>query len=154
MDVRKKRDGLIMKYNIGFKISFIMYTLALVALPYMTARTWADIIALLFVVAVFYELFYLFYLRKKDNVKLSRAIAQYFLYLLISLELYVLINCIDLAVNGYTPTDFLGNSIGEAVYGLKAIIEDKMGVFVFGHIIVIATIYQIIYAIATKRSRR
>ena len=136
-----------MRYKLPFKLSFIMYTLALFALPYMTAKYWADIIAFFFIVAVCYQLLYLFCLRKKDKLKFGRVIAQYFLYLLLSLELWTVLNCADLAINGYTPTDILGTPIGETVYGWDAITGDSIGLFIFIAIMLTATIYQIIYGI-------
>lgn len=135
-----------MKHGLLFKVSFIMYALALFALPYVSAKKWADSIMLLFVAAVCYQLIYMFWLRKKDGLKLIRVIAQYFLYLLLSLELWTVFSCIDLAINGYTPTDFLGTSIGETVYGWSAITGDSITALVFTVIILTATIYQIIYA--------
>lgn len=136
-----------MKYNLLFKLSFIMYILVLFAAPYISAQNWADIIALIFCVTVCYQVLYLFYLRKKDKLKFIRVLGQFFLYLLLSLELWTILACVDLAVNGCIPTDFLGNQIGERVYGWEAITEDGFGFYIYKIILLVATIYQFIYAL-------
>lgn len=140
--------------NSMFLMSFIMYSVILFASPYVTARTWADVIMLIFLVAVCYQLVYLFYLRKKDNLKFGRCLALYFLCLFGSLEIYAILYYADLAVNGYTPTDFLGNQTGETVYGLRAVKDDGWAHFVFVPLFIICTIYQIIYFVVVSRKGR
>ncbi len=140
-----------MKYRLPFKLSFIVYILAMFALPYITAKLWADVVAGFFVVAVCYQLVYVFYLSKKNNLTLGRVIAQYFLYLLLSAEIWAVLSRVDLAINGYTPTDVLGNRLGETIYGLNAITEDVFGLICVGVIVVIATIYQLLYLRGLKK---
>lgn len=142
-----------MKYNVLFKLSFIMYTFIIFAGPYVTAKSWADMIALLFVITVGYQMLYLFYLRKKEHFKFGRTIAQYFLYALMSLELWTVLHSVDLAINGFSKTDWFGSSSGETVYGWEAITGDGISFFIYSVIMIGATIYQIIYAMILTRMK-
>lgn len=142
-------------FYILFLLSFIMYSVILFVAPYVTARLWADIIMYIFIVAVCYQLVYLFYLRRKDNLKFGRTLALYFLCLFSSLEIYVALSYVDLAVNGYTPTDILGNIVGETVYGWNAIQSDGFANFFFVPFLCVCTLYQIIYfAVASRKGRK
>lgn len=143
-----------MKYNLFFKLSFIIYTLALFASPYVSARIGADIVILFFIAAVVYQLIYLFHLRKKDNLTFTRVLAQYFFYALLSLELWAILCCINSAINGYTPSDILGNAIGEKVYGWDAITGDGIGFYFYKIVILTATIYQIVYALVLNTLKK
>ena len=46
-----------------FKLSFITYTLLIIASPYLTAQTWADICLFLFIGALIYQFLFLCHLR-------------------------------------------------------------------------------------------
>ena len=67
------------KYDFIFKIAFINYLLVLIARPYITGRTWADIILFMFIFSCVYQIIYIFYLRKKENLTFLKSIANYFL---------------------------------------------------------------------------
>ena len=136
-----------MKYNLLFKLSFIMYILIIFARPYVSAKVWADAILVLFVVAVGYQLLYLFCFRKKEHLKFGRTIAQYFLCSLLSLEVWTVLHCGDLFINGFTPRDWLGSFIGETVYGWAAITGDGIDFFCYSAIVIVSTIYQIVYGL-------
>ncbi|MBE5864916.1 MAG: hypothetical protein E7292_01720 [Lachnospiraceae bacterium] len=141
-------------YYLFFLLSFIMYSVILFAVPYVTAQLWADITMYIFIVAIGYQLIYLFYLRKKDNLKFGGAVALYFLCLFISLEMFGILYYVDLAVNGYTPTDFLGNQIGETVYGWTAIGSDGWANYILVPFFLISILYQAIYMIAVFKKGR
>ena len=143
-----------MKYNLLFKLSFIMYILIIFARPYVSAKVWADAILVLFVVAVGYQLLYLFYFRKKEHLKFGRTIAQYFLCSLLSLEVWTVLHCGDLFINGFTPRDWLGSFIGETVYGWAAITGDGIDFFGYSAIVIVSTIYQIVYAMVFIRKKK
>ena len=64
-----------------FKISFASYILILCASPYVTAQAWADFSVFIFIIVIIYHLLYIFVFRKKENLSLAKAIANYFLYL-------------------------------------------------------------------------
>ena len=103
----------------------------------MSAKVWADAIVILFVIAVGYQLLYLFHLRKKEHLKFGRAIAQYFLCFLLSLEVWTVLHCADLFINGFTPRDWLGSFIGETVYGWAAITGDGIDFFCYSAIMLV-----------------
>lgn len=143
----------IKKYNLLFKLSFSLYILIIFARPYVSAKVWADAIVILFVIAVGYQLLYLFHLRKKEHLKFGRAIAQYFLCFLLSLEVWTVLHCADLFINGFTPRDWLGSFIGETVYGWAAITGDGIDFFCYSAIMLVSTIYQIVYAMVFIRKK-
>lgn len=144
------------KYSISiiFALSFLTYGIALSVSQYVTARLWADCLALLFGVAVFYELLYIVVLRKKESVSLGKAIAFYFLCFFTECELIVACYYVRLFVRGYTPSDFLGNVNGETVYGFKAIAADIWVLFIFVPVILLAVLYQVIYFVVRHMKRK
>lgn len=135
------------KYSISiiFALSFLTYGIALSVSQYVTARLWADCLALLFGVAVFYELLYIVVLRKKEGVSLGKAVAFYFLCFFTECELIAACYYVRLFVRGYTPSDFLGNVNGETVYGFKAIAADDWTNFIFVPVLFISVVYQVAY---------
>jgi hypothetical protein len=74
-----------------FRLTFISYVSVFLARPYVTAEAWADIILLLFIASCGYQLAYVFYLRKKEDVRFLRSLAEFFLYLCFAVELYILL---------------------------------------------------------------
>lgn len=88
------------KYDFIFKISFINYLLALIAIPYMTASSWADIILFIFIFSCIYQIAYIFYLRKKENVTFLKSIANYFLYLTYTGDIVVGYMLLDMMLEG------------------------------------------------------
>lgn len=83
------------KYGIIYMLSFVFYFFVLEASPYISAQTWADILLLLFIVAIIYEITYLIFLRKKERVSFGRALARWFLYGFTALEVSLLKNYFD-----------------------------------------------------------
>ena len=125
------------KYNFIFKISFISYLLALVAMPYMTARIWADIILFIFIFFCIYQINYIFYFRKEENVTFLEGIANYFLYLTYTCDVVVGYMLLDAVLEiGYTN--------GWEWIGL---------VFVGLPTFVVCSIYQFIYYRLKKRKK-
>lgn len=123
------------KYDFIFKISFITYLLALIARPYMTARIWADIILFIFIFSCIYQITYIFYLRKKENLTFSKSIVKYFLYLTYIGDIIV----------GYMLLDAIleiGYSSGWELIGL---------LFVGLPIFIICSIYQLVYYILKRK---
>ncbi len=49
------------KYDLFFILSFVSYVLIMIASPYVTAQLWADIILLLFIMALVYQFIYIFF---------------------------------------------------------------------------------------------
>lgn len=83
------------KYGIIYMLSFVFYFFVLEARPYISAQTWADILLLLFIFAIIYEITYLIFLRKKECVGFGRALARWFLYGFTALEVSLLKNYFD-----------------------------------------------------------
>ena len=139
------------KYTIIFALSFLTYGIALSVNHYVTARVWADCLALLFGCAVLYELIYVIWLRKKEKVSMGKAIAFYFLCFFTECELTVACYYIRMFFKGHTPKDFLGNVNGETMYGFAAIRADGFANFIFLRVILISVIYQVIYFVIRRR---
>lgn len=134
------------KFSMLYLISFFPYILALFALPYMTARLWADAIGLCFIFSCCYQLLYIIYLRKKEAVTLGRSIGRYFLYLSFTAITTVAIWFADNFFNGYTPTTWVGGyPTGDTVYGFQAILQDNMMLFFSAILLSISLIYHIAY---------
>ena len=123
------------KYDLIFRISFINYLLVLIARPYITARTWADIILLVFILSCIYQFTYIVYFRKKDGLKISISIANWFLYITYIMDILVIYFLIDIILA-------LGN-----IGGLEGAVLMIIGLPIY----LIAIIYKIIYYRIIKR---
>ena len=110
------------KYDFIFKVSFI-------AAPSMTERTWADIILFLFIFSCIYQIIYILYLRKKENVTFSKSIANYFLYLTYTSDIVVGSMFLDMVLE-------IGYDSGWEAVGF---------IFVWLPVFIISSIYQFIY---------
>lgn len=141
------------KYNLLFKLSFITYVMFMIAMPYITAQIWADLIMVLFISSVIYQFVYLFGLRKKDNKKFSEILVLFLIYGITSLSVRMIIDYIDVFINGYTPTDFVGNRLGYTYYGIQAILENQIKNILYVPYIIINTIILIIYNCKKDRSK-
>lgn len=139
------------KCSILYALSFISYTACLFAVEYITAQTWADMIFLAFLLCCVYELAYIFYYRKKDNVSFGRAVARLFQYSLIALWLWIAIYF----VWGF----FFGNNISNGFfggdyttyYGIEAWTEDDWGRLIFWIITIPTAVYNFVYYVVSKR---
>ncbi len=112
------------KYDLFFRLSFISYVLIIIARPYVTVQIWADIVLVLFIMALVYQFIYMFFLRKKENKKFSNVFLKFLLYGITSISIYIIIEYINDFINGFTPTDLLGNSTGSTYYGIQAILKN------------------------------
>lgn len=99
-------------YTNIFKITFITYIMIIIARPYVTAQLWADICLLLFLVTLIYQIIYIIHLRKKENIKFYKSLITYFIYAISSVSCYIIFDYINMFINGYTHSDFLGNTYG------------------------------------------
>ncbi len=140
------------KYTNIFKMSFIFYVLVILASGYVTAQVWADIIFILFICSVIYQLIYLIYLRKKDNKKFFASLGLYFLFVISSVSAVIIINYIKYFIFGYTPSDFLGNTYDATYYGFRAIVENEWeNIFYVPWLIINAIIISIYYIIKKRK---
>lgn len=139
------------KYSLIYLLSFISYIPAFFSLPFMTARTWADLLGLLFIICCCYQLLYILFLRKKEDVSLPRSISRLFLYASFVLIIIAGIWIGNLYFNGYTPTAFLsGEKLGPTVYGLEALKEDGFTTYLSLTAFFIGIIYTAMYIIISK----
>ena len=140
------------KYNLIFRLSFITYIMALIVNRYVTAKLWADICILLFIVALIYQLAYIFVLRKKDDKKFSEVLGVFFLLAITSVSGYIFIDYLYMFVNGYTPTDFIGNSLETTYYGFEAILENGWSNLIYVPYLIFNLIVLIVYKVMKRKS--
>lgn len=146
--IAKKFDSIVNKFDFILKLTYISYILIIKARPYVTARTWADIVMFIFVNSIIYQLCYLFFLRKKENVSFLRSLAKMFLYFSFVINAYIIFYYIDIYINGYTFC-FL-SFVGETHYGFEAWKEYPFGI----PVIIVFTIYEICYFVALRRTKK
>ena len=77
--------------------------------------------------------------------KVLRIIVLLFLILFSVLELIVISHYINNFINGFTPSDFVGNANGDTVYGFQAIKQDEWTHLMAFPIIHLASAFQILY---------
>lgn len=77
--------------------------------------------------------------------KMLRIIVLLFLILFSVLELIVISHYINNFINGFTPSDFVGNATGDTVYGFQAIDQDAWTHLIAFPIIHLASAFQILY---------
>jgi len=142
------------KYDSILKLSFIPYVFALYASSYVTAQTWADVIFLIFLISILYQIWYLLFLRKKENMGFFRSLGKIFLYFTVCVEISIFIDYIDMFINGYVAGglfNFYSSDI--RYYGFEAIAnatKNWEGIMYIPTII-ICIIYQICYAKVSRK---
>jgi hypothetical protein len=140
------------KYDLILKISFIPYILVMYARPYVTAQTWANHVFYLFLGAIFYQLCYLVFLRKKENVSFLKSLARTFLYLSFSAGIYVLTFYLDIYFNGYSYCFFM--AYYGPYYGFEAWKHAGFASLLLIPLLCVSTIYEICYFIISKRIKK
>ncbi len=141
------------KYNLIFKLSFIIYIIFMIAMPYITGQIWADLIMLLFIASLIYQFTYLIALRKKDNKKFGEILILFIILGITTLSVRILIDYVDAFISGYTPKDIVGNSYGHTYYGMQAILEKKNELknIIYIPYIVVNLIILIIYKLKVRK---
>jgi len=139
------------KYDLIFRLSFTSYVLIMIASPYVTGQTWANIILLLFIMTLIYQIIYIFFLRKKDNKKFSSVFFEFLLYGITSISVYILIEYINKFINGYTPTDWVGNKTHDTYYGIQAILESDWENLFYVPYLIFNILILIVYKLVNKR---
>ncbi len=146
MDIKKE------KYSLLFRLSFVSYVLIMIARPYVTAQIWADVILVLFIITLVYQFIYMFFFRKKDNKRFSNVFFEFLLYGITSVSIYILIGYIDNFINGYTPTDWVGNSTHDTYYGIQAILENDWKNLVSVPYLIFNLLIIIVYKLSNSRN--
>ena len=99
-------------YDKLFKLSFLFYIIIIYKISYVTFT--------FFIFSVLYQLAYIIYFRKKNNLKLSKVIGKYFIYIANCISIYIILDYANMFVFGYTPVGILGDSADITYYGLEA----------------------------------
>ena len=141
------------KLSLFYFVSYFLYTVLISC----NCVYWLGdyLCAAVAILLALYQIFYVAFLCKLDNVSHSRSAARSFLYILINLNLILIIRFIDNFINGYQK--FAGLSptpIGEKYYGFEAIMNDDVTMFIFGITFPPLLIYSIIYAIVSIRLKK
>jgi len=139
------------KYNLIFRLSFITYIMFMIAMPYITAQFWADLFMLLFIVSLIYQFVYLFVLRKKENQKFGEVLILFLVLAITTLSIRMLIDYMNDFIKGYTPTDFVGNSLGNTYYGMQAILENQLKNLLYIPYITLNLIILIVYKLKVRK---
>ena len=148
MDIKKE------KYDLIYRLSFVSYVLILIARPYVTAQIWADIILLLFIITLVYQFIYIFFLRKKYNKNFRNVFFRFLLYGITSVSVYILIGYVDNFINGYTPTDWVGNKTHDTYYGIQAILEDDWKNLICVPYLIFNLLIIIVFKFVNKKLKR
>ena len=77
--------------------------------------------------------------------KVFRIIVVVFLILFSLLEVVAIIHYLDNFINGFTPSDVVGNVTGDTVYGFQAIKQDGWTHLITFPIIHLASAIQVLY---------
>lgn len=139
------------KYNIILKLSFVSYFFFVTDMLY-----WLDeyIINALCMVSLIYQLMYIIFLRKRENIKLGRSIAKILLYFTITFYAYLIYYYIKIYIKGYT-LGFLMPT--EKVYALEAWKKFnnslEFGLIVMP-ILLLCVGYQMCYLIYSKQKNK
>lgn len=114
------------KLGLIYRLSFLPYTVILCALfHFRVFRTAEEIIlavlVLLMTAGFVYRLLYVVFLRRKENISLPRSIAQFFLYIFLSIGLFAAFIYIYAFFAGFRSSTWLGYPpIVTTYYGLEA----------------------------------
>lgn len=138
-------------YTNILKITFITYIMIIIERPYVTAQLWADVCLLLFFAALIYQIAYIVCLRKKENIKFCESLFTYFIYAISSVSCFIILNYINMFINGYTPNDFLGNTHGITYYGFEAIINNEWANLVYMPYLFFNIVLLVIYNLKSKK---
>jgi hypothetical protein len=148
------------KYSLIFKLSFISYFFVHSGIdPFAEWWRWVWL-----VIPFSYQMFYVFFLRKKEFVSFSRSIANSFLYYSFIVVLLVIRFYVYIFFNGYTVSrigfsrqvsQFYG--VRETHYGFEAWRNVGSGFFNFDSMIlpmvIPCVIYWLFYFIINKKIR-
>ncbi len=130
------------KFSIIFFLTYLIYPMILIFdwIYLLGDYTCVGLVILL----VLYEIIYIFFLAKKENVSLGRAIARGFLYLLFMPNIYCVWYYTYIFINGYHETAFMG-PITASYYGFEAWKHDVFAAICYIPVLVTFIIYSICY---------
>ena len=137
------------KFSIIYFVSFFLYPfIPLLIYPL------GDYGAVAVAVLIFlFQLSYIIWLRRKENVSLGRSIARFFLYLLAMPNVWFAWSYIDIFNNGYTYWS-LFNYVGDTYYGFEAWEKSIFERSVFGLFFIVFAVYLALYLVISAAIRR
>lgn len=103
--------------------------------------------AILAVLSAVYEVLFIIFICKKENISIGRSISKGFLFALISLSAIPVYFLADDFINGYREYAFLGGPIGEQYYGSNAVVKNEVTLFILGITFPALIVYLIAYII-------
>ena len=135
------------KFSIIFFVTYLVYPSILIFdLIYLLGDYGAVLLAMLTAV---YEIIYVFWLGRKENVSLGRGISRGLLYLLFETNIYCVWYYIYILINGYHETAFMG-PITASYYGFDAWKNDVFAAICCIPLFVTFIIYTISYFAVSK----
>lgn len=138
------------KFSIIYFVSFFLYAF-IPALIYPLG----DYGAVAVVVLVFlFQLSYIIWLRRKENVSLGRSIARFFLYLLIQLNVMYVCYFVNTFFNGYNDRSFWGEPTHYVYYGFEAWAKDEWNLVFFGFTLFVFAVYLVLYLVISAAIRK
>ena len=138
------------KFSIIFFITYLVYPSILIFdLIYLLGDYGAVLLAML---AAVYEIIYVLWLGRKENVSHGRGIARGFLYLLFAANIYSVWYYIYIFINGYHETAFMG-PVTESYYGFEAWKYDVFAAICYIPLLVTSIIYIIAYFAISKHQK-
>lgn len=136
------------KFSILYLLSFLVYPM-IICLDLIYLIGDYPCIALAILLGI-YELMYIIFIGRKENVRLGRRISTGVLYALISLNILPIWSLVDDFINGYQDYAFLSGPIGECYYGFEAIINDDVMLFIFGITFTVFIVYLSAYLVISR----
>lgn len=139
------------KFGLIYLCSFITYIAVILASPYITAKLWADLCMVAFVLSLIYQVCYIFFLRKKENTSIKRSIARFFLFGLSAVNITIVGYYIHTFFNGYVLTTFLSSEKVATYYGFEAWSQNAFANIVCIPVLVIFIAYLLCYILTCKK---
>ena len=112
-------------------------------------KSFVYIFAFLMIFAFIYQLIYIMKLGRKDNASAKKCAGQFFLYLLLSQSISVIINYISIYYNGYIGRAFISGR-GTTYYKTEAWDKYSSSWFFPKQTIFFSVLYAIIYFIVCR----
>lgn len=138
------------RFSVIYALSFLCVLPLTYARPFVTARTWADVILVFSACCGVYELVYILWLRRKDGVSLGRAISHGFFCFFFALFLRGLLHFARIFFIGYEAYDMLGRPLGRTIRGIDALAGGGLEDLVYLLMMCISAVFDIIYIVISK----
>lgn len=142
------------KIGLIYRLSFLPYTAILCVLAHFREfRTAEEVILLVLILLMtagfVYQLLYIIFLRRKEGISLPRSVAQFFLYIFLSIGLFAAFVYIYAFFAGYKSSTWLGYPpIVTTYYGFDAW-KCLNGWYMF-MLFIPTVIYGIVYLLITQ----